>query len=98
MQNYNAKIERKDEGVNLILETGANRHSICLTDDNPREVKNVFNELILELKKGKFDFSLLDETQDLYFHICKEYIHQLNGEIADVFSQMKKYDLVKKAE
>lgn len=96
MLNYNATIERKDDAVNLILSTGANNYCICLTDDNPSEVKNVFNDLIIELKKGKFSFSLSEDTQDLYFHICNEYIKQLNGEIADVFSQLKKYDLVEK--
>ncbi len=98
MLNYNATIERKDEGVNLIFTTGTNRYCICLTDDNPSEVKNVFNDLIIELKKGKFSFSLSDETQALYYHICEEYIKQLNGEIADVFSQLKKYDLVETTE
>lgn len=98
MLNYNATIERKDDSVNLILPTGTTKHCICLTDDNPSEVKNVFNDLIVELKKGKFSFILSDETQDLYFHICDEYIKQLNGEIADVFSQLKKYDLVEKIE
>ena len=98
MLNYNATLERKDKDVNLILTTGTKRYSICITDDNPSEVKNVFNDLIIELKKGKFSFTLSDETQDLYFHICDEYINQLNNEIADVFSQMKKYDLVEKTE
>lgn len=98
MLNYNAALERKDDAVNLILSTGTNNYCICLTDDNPSEVKNVFNDLIIELKKGKFSFSLLEETQDLYFHICNEYIKQLNAEIADVFSQLKKYDLVEKVE
>jgi hypothetical protein len=98
MLNYNATIERKDDTVNLVLSAGANNYCICLTDDNPSEVKNVFNDLIIELKKGKFSFTLKDKTQDLYFHICDEYIKQLNGEIADVFSQLKKYNLVEKVE
>jgi len=98
MLNYNATIERKDNRVNLILSTAKNIYSICLTDDNPSEVRNVFNDLIVELKKGKFIFTLSDETKDLFFHICEEYINQLNSEIADVFSQMKKYDLVEKTE
>ena len=98
MLNYNATIKREDSAVNLILTTGTNNYYICLTDDNPSEIKNVFNDLIIELKNGKFSFSLSDETQDLYFHICDEYIKQLNAEIADIFSQLKKYDLVEKVE
>ncbi len=94
MQNLNATILREEENVNLVLSFGTTNHKICLTDDNPNEVKTVFNDLIVELKKGKFDFTLVDETQDLYYHICKEYIKQLNGEIADVFSQLKIYKLI----
>ena len=94
MQNHNATLEREEEKVNLILTIGSTNHKICLTDDNPSEVKKVFNDLIVELKKGKFVFTLSDDTKDLYYHICEEYINQLNGEIADVYSQLKKYDLV----
>lgn len=98
MLKYNATIERKEDATNLVLATNTSKYCICLTDDNPSEVKKVFNDLIIELKKGKFSFSLSDDTQDLYFHICDEYIKQLNGEIADVFSQLKKYDLVEKVD
>ncbi len=86
MLKYNATIERKEDAANLVLTTTTSNYCICLTGDNPSEVKKVFNDLIIELKKGKFSFSLSDETKDLYFHICDEYIKQLNGEIADVFS------------
>ena len=98
MLTYNATLKREGEKVDLVLTTGSKDHHICLTDDNPSEVKNIFNDLIIELKKGKFSFSLSDETQDLFYHICEEYLNQLNGEIADVYSQLKKYDLVEKDE
>lgn len=98
MLNHNATIEREDEKVNLILSIGTTNYNICLTDDNPNEVKKVFNDLIVQLKKGKFSFTLSDDNKDLYYDICKEYINQLNSEIADVFSELKKYDLVENSE
>lgn len=94
MQKCNAAIERNEERVNLILTTRLSKQKICLTDDNPNEIKEVFNNLILELKNGKFTFNLSDETHDLFYQICNEYINQLNGEIADVYSQLKKYNLI----
>jgi|SaaInlLV_10m_DNA_2_1039722.scaffolds.fasta_scaffold00364_5 hypothetical protein len=94
MKNHNATIEREEEKTTLVLTIGTTNYDICLTDDNPIEVKNVFNDLIVELKKGKFTFILSDEIQDLYYHICGEYIKQLNAEIADVYSQLKKNNLV----
>jgi uncharacterized protein (DUF1015 family) len=99
MQEYKATIDRKDDqSVDLVLTTDSAKHTICLTDDNPNEVKKVFNSLIVELKKGKFTFSLSDETKDLFFYVCDEYLKQLNGEIADVYSQLKKHKLVDKVE
>lgn len=99
MQTYNATIDRKDDkSVDLVLTTNSAKQTICLTDDNPNEVKKVFNSLIVELKKGKFSFSLSDDTKDLFFYVCEEYLKQLNGEIADVFSQLKKHKLVEKVE
>lgn len=95
MQKYNATIDRKDDkSVYLVLTTQSAKYTVCLTDDNPSEVKKVFNRLIVELKKGKFSFSLSDETKDLFYNVCDEYLKQLNGEIADVFSQLKKHQLI----
>ncbi|MBN2396601.1 MAG: hypothetical protein JXC36_09125 [Candidatus Atribacteria bacterium] len=98
MQNHNATIERGENVVNLVLAIGAKNYKICLTDDNPNEVKNVFNDLVVELKRGKYSFTLSDEKKDLYYNICEEYIKQLNGEIADVYSQLKRYELVENSE
>jgi hypothetical protein len=94
MENHSATIDRNDEKTDLVLKIDTKEFRICLTDDSPGDIKNVFNLLIIELKKGKFEFSLTDATQDLFHHICAEYIKQLNGEIADVFSQLKKYELI----
>lgn len=87
-------IKRDNEKAVLVFTIGLKSYNISLTDDNPGEVKAVFNHLITELKNGKFSFSLVDDTKDLYYYICDEYIKQLNGEIADVYSQLKKNELI----
>ena len=79
--------------ASLILSVGGVDHKIPLTNDSPSETKSVFNKLIVELKKGKFELTLEDQTEDLYYHICSEYVKQLNGEIADVYSTLKKNGL-----
>lgn len=94
MPNHEATIERNNDKASLVLSIDSKQYKIALTEDNPREIKKIFNQLIIELKKGKFNFTLSDKTQDLYHHICKEYIKQLNVEIADVYSQLKKNNLL----
>ena len=36
-------------------------------------------------------FDLEDTIEDLYYHICKEYVKQLNTEIKEVFNELKDY-------
>lgn len=93
MQNHKATIFRDDKMASLVLSVGEVDYRIPLTHDSPNETKIVFNKLIVELKKGKFEFTLEDQTEDLYYHICYEYIKQLNSEIADVYSHLKKNNL-----
>lgn len=94
MLNHEATIERNNDKTNLVLSINSKQYKIGLSEDNPKAIKKVFNQLIVELKKGKFNFTLSDTTQDLFHHICKEYIKQLNIEIAEVFSQLKKNNLL----
>ena len=89
MATHNATIERKDTGATLKLAIGKEELNIILTDDNPNEVKTVFNKLLIHLKYGEIDFNLTDEKEDLYFHICKEYIIQLNAELKSTFTELK---------
>lgn len=94
MVTHYATIERK-EGVatlNLSLETPG--LSIVLTEDNPNDVKMVFNRLLEHLKTGEFEFILKDEKEDLYFHICKEYITQLNVELKSTYKELQDHGLV----
>lgn len=90
MATHNATIERKDNNsATLKLALGTEELNIVLTEDNPNEVKLVFNKLLLQLKNGEIDFNLTDEKDDLYFHISKEYITQLNAELKSTYAELK---------
>jgi hypothetical protein len=88
MATHNATIERKETGATLKLAIGEGLN-IVLTEDNPNEVKSVFNKLLIHLKNQEIEFNLTDDKEDLYFHICKEYIIQLNAELKSTFTELK---------
>ncbi|MHA4844544.1 hypothetical protein ACX0G7_10290 [Flavitalea antarctica] len=69
-------------------------YEIRLTEDNPNNVKTVFNNLLIALKSKHFNFRLDDTTGDLYFHLCKEYIAQINAELTAVHKQLVANDLI----
>ena len=95
METHKATIERKDTTSAILkLLVGTVTLDISLTEDNPNDVKSVFNELILHLKNGQFEFELTDTEEDLYTHICKEYIKQLNIELASIYEALKYNELL----
>lgn len=98
MATHNATIERKDSSAILKLALDDDELKIVLTEDNPNEVKSVFNTLLSHLKAGEIDFNLTDETDDLYFHICKEYITQLNAELKSTYAELKDNGLLNEEE
>lgn len=90
MATHNATIDRKDNGsATLKLVLGTEELNIVLTEDSPNEIKAVFNKLLLQLKNDEIEFNLTDEKEDLYFHICKEYIAQLNAELKSTYTELK---------
>ena len=89
MATHNATIERKKDSATLKLVLGKTVLEIVLTEDKPNEVKSVFNKLLEQLKSGEFDFKLEDANEDLYFHICKEYITQLNSELKSTYNELQ---------
>ena len=89
MATHNATIDRKEDSTTLKLSFGESELNIALTEDNPNEVKTVFNKLLEHLKSGEFNFNLTDEKEDLYFHICKEYITQLNAELKSTYKELQ---------
>lgn len=99
MATHKATIDRKDNNsANLKLSIGTEELNIVLTEDNPNEVKAVFNKLLLQLKNGEIEFDLTDDKDDLYFHICKEYITQLNAELKSTYTELKDNGLLKTEE
>ena len=98
MVTNKASIRREEDNTYLVLEVDGNQHKIVLTEDNPNNIKSVFNNLLMELKKGQFNFELEDEEDDLYFHICKEYVVQLNQELVSVHGELREYDLLEEEE
>ena len=95
MATHKATIERKDKSATLKLTVEKTVLNIVLTEDKPNDVKSVFNKLLELLKGGLFDFTLSDDKEDLYHHICKEYITQLNAELKSTFQELKDNGLLK---
>ena len=90
MATYNARIDRKSiDSASLMLELGKEELKIVLTDDDPNEVKSVFNTLLSHLKNEEIEFILEDIEKDLYFYICEEYIKQLNTELKSTYTELK---------
>jgi hypothetical protein len=94
MDIKNATIERNETNVTLKLTLGDEVLDIVLTEDKPNDVKNVFNKLLEQLKSGVFEFNLTDEKEDLFFHLCKEYITQLNTELKSTYKELEDNGLI----
>lgn len=94
METHKARIERKDDNAILKLALNSMELDIVLTEDKPNDVKSVFNKLLEQLKNGVFQFSLEDGKEDLYHHICKEYLTQLNAELNSIYQELKEYGLL----
>lgn len=93
METKKATIKREETNTYLVLHL-ATEQKITLTDDNPNNVKAVFNVLLKELKKGPLNFELEDSSEDLYHHICTEYLTQLNSEILTVYQELEEFELL----
>jgi len=69
--------------------------NVPLTKDEPNEIKRVFNELIIHLKKGPIKFSMAEkEDGDLIYQVAKEYVTQLNKELSEVHKELQSYQLL----
>lgn len=94
METFKSKINRGNKEVELVLLVRDASFNIPLTKDAPNEIKEVFNSLIKELKKGEFNFTIEDSEDDLYFSLSKEYIKQLNSELSSVFKELEDLNLL----
>lgn len=89
METHDATIIRSENKATLKLTLGEISLEIVLTEDKPNDVKIVFNKLLEQLKNGEYEFRLIDDKEDLYFHICKEYLTQLNVELKSSYRDLK---------
>ncbi len=94
METFKATIIRCEQDTILELTVNEEHLKIVLTEDNPGNVKVVFNRLLEHLKKGVFNFELKDDKEDLFFHISKEYITQLNSELSGVYKELEDLGLL----
>ncbi len=94
METKKATIAREKDKTSLVLSGVSSNHVIILTEDKPNNIKFVFNNLIMDLKKGAFQYELDDSIMDLYHNICKEYIIQLNTEMKSIYDELEEFDLL----
>jgi hypothetical protein len=93
METLNAKvIENDDEYFIELVDNKAIK--IPISEDDPKKVKEAFNKLLVQLKKGKFKIALQEESEDLFCQVAKEYIKQLNKELLEVYEEMERHDLI----
>lgn len=95
MATDKAIIKRKDNHTSLVLNVRGTEYIIPLTEDRPNDIKDVFNKLLNDLKSGQIKFEIEDTQEDLYFHISKEYIKQLNSELKSIYVELSDYGLTK---
>jgi len=94
METNKSTIRRGEPNSFLVLTVDNQDFEIILTEDNPNNVKSVFNNLLKELKKGLFEFELDDDIEDLFHHISKEYLAQLNRELASIYQELEEFELL----
>lgn len=68
--------------------------SIPVSKDDANVVKSAFNALVRRLKISPFKIILKEAEKDLFYHVATEYISQLNGELVEVYEEMKQYGFV----
>lgn len=95
MDTHKAFVKEEGENHSLCLVVNDKEFKISLTEDNPNAVKNVFNDLIVLLKQGRFEFEMENVGTDLFAQVSKEYIAQLNKDLADVYDELSHYRLIK---
>ncbi|MFA7554120.1 MAG: hypothetical protein WCY88_07715 [Spongiibacteraceae bacterium] len=99
MEIHKASITQVEDDYFLTLKLPDNTLNISITQDIPKEVQKVFNELIVALKSGAFKFDLEEkEDGDIIYHVAKEYISQLNSELEEIFEEMCEHGLVDERE
>ena len=95
MEIHKADITQDQEDYFLELKLPGNSLNIPITQDVPKEIQKVFNDLIVALKSGAFKFDLEEKDDgDIIYHVATEYIYQLNVELKDIFEELLEHGLV----
>ena len=94
METLEASVIEEDDKHFIEIATDGEGIRIPISEDKPNEVKSAFNKLIERIKEGEFEIELEDEGDDLFSQVAKEYITQLNREIAEVRDEMTQYGLI----
>ncbi len=94
MEIHEANIEEINSEHYLSLKIDNDDMKIPLTKDEPNEIKEVFNKLILHLKKGPLKFTMKEKDGDLIYQVAKEYIKQLNSELSEVYQELEANQLL----
>ena len=101
METFKASVVADDDKYFIEIAAEGEAIRIPISEDKPNEVKSAFNKIVERIKKGEFEIALEDIGEDLFSQVAKEYIIQLNREIAEVRDEMIQYGLIedkKKAE
>jgi hypothetical protein len=93
MEKVEASIVRSGDSVSLKLELDSEL-TIPLSNDDAMAVKSSFNALLQQLKGGLFMIAFNESGSDLFNQVAKEYVVQLNRELAEISLAMRQYDLV----
>lgn len=90
MDKIEAGLRKEEEKyfIDIYFETTI---SIPISDDDHKEVKSAFNQLIGQLKDRAFSIELNETDKDLFYYVAVEYIEQLNSELLSVYHEMELY-------
>lgn len=94
METLKASVVEEDDKHFIEIEIDGEDIRIPISEDKPNEVKSAFNKLIERIKEGEFEIEFEDEGDDLFCQVAKEYITQLNREIAEVREEMAQHGLI----
>ena len=94
MPTIEVVIETVDEKCVIKIGAGEDEIRIPISEDNPKGVKSAFNKLLSRIRTGLFEIELKDVGEDLFSQVAKEYVAQLNREIAQVHGEMKEHGLL----
>ena len=98
METIKATIVNREKKHFIEIKDVENTITIPISEDNPNVVKEAFNQLIEWLRKGPFEIELENVGSELFSQIAKEYIKQLNAELAGVYDEIKQEGFIKEKE